>query len=267
MRSIVIAGTQLRVSRWSFGTGSLHRIFSSRARRRLLDRAADIGFSHFDTSPYYGYGLAETDLGRFMRGRRASVTVATKVGLYPRSGTATGATALWMRKGWERLSGRSPGPRADWRVRAAQQSLDASLRRLGTDHVDFLFLHEPDPACIDAGEFLLWLRREKERGRVRAWGLAGVDVAALQWVRDKHELASVLQLRDSVERCEADRLSEQGRALQFTYGYFAGQSVERTPDSPRDFLGRVLMRNPDGSVIVATRREDRLPAFAEIAGT
>lgn len=267
MRPVVIPGTGLSVSRWSFGTGSLHHEFSARRRRRLLDAAADAGFSHFDTSPYYGYGLAETDLGRFARHRREQVTLATKVGLYPRGPAVAGALALWTRKAAERLAGRGV-PRVDWRVDQAERSLDDSLSRLQTDYVDLLFLHEPDPARIAADEVLRWLERERARGRIRAWGLAGPHVPGLDWVANHHPLASVLQVKDSLAHREADALLHAGRGLQFTYGYLAAARAAGTTtiDESR-LLAAILERNRGGSVVVATRRIERLVRFAEAVDT
>lgn len=264
--SVVIDGTQLRVSRWSFGTASLHHIFSAKQRRRLLDGAADAGFSHFDTSPYYGHGLAECDLGRFLHKRREHLTVATKVGLYPSCASSTSAWNLWIRKGVGRMRRVAVRPRVDWSLSTAIESLDASLARLRTDYVDILFLHEPDPQQIAAEEFHCWLESEVKRGRVRAWGLAGPGVPALAWVRDDHPLARVLQVKDSLEHREADPLLAKGRSLQFTYGYLSAvRDTAGVTNMGGTRLMQMLDRNPKGSIVVSTRQVARLSEFAEAA--
>lgn len=266
METVAIDMTGLRVSRWAFGTGSLHHLALASTRRRLLDRAADSGFTHFDTSPYYGYGLAEHDLGRFMGGRRASCTVATKVGLYAFGWSSSNALGVWGRKGLGKFMNRIAAPSIDWSIRQARLSLDQSLGRLRTDHVDVLFLHEPDPLLISADEFLRWLEQERDRGRVRYFGLAG-DVDSMHpWIQQKQGLGHVLQVRDTLGRRQADGITRLGRELQFTYGYLSGSAAVVDRSSIRDHLRAVLARNQRGSVIVSTRRCDRLRDFADAAG-
>lgn len=263
MQSIVIDLTELRVSRWSFGTGSLHHLPLASKRDRLLNSAADMGFTHFDTSPYYGYGLAEYDLGRFLRSRRSSFTVATKVGLYPYGPASAGAFSVWGRKAIGRLVPKISAPRVDWTVRRAKLSLDQSLIRLQTDYVDVLFLHEPDPAVVVADEFLGWLESERRHGRVRHFGLAGSTDPMLPWIGDRHGLGQVLQVRDTLDRRQAEPIVEIGRELQFTYGYLSGHKTCFDQDSVQNYLRAVLARNRRGSVIVSTRRCERLRNFAK----
>ena len=138
MKQTVIANTDIKVSRLSFGTGSLHHLFSAFDRQNLLAAVASTGMTHYDTSPYYGYGLAEKDLGLFLRNRRSQFTLTTKVGLYPWVGAATCALTVWARKAVGKLCAPVSRPVVDWRVKRARESLDASLRRLQTDCVDFL---------------------------------------------------------------------------------------------------------------------------------
>lgn len=262
MESVAVPGTDLKVSKWSLGTGSLHHHVLASKRRRLLDAAADAGFTHLDTSPYYGYGLAERDLGRFMSGQRARFTVATKVGLYPHgSPSATGA-GVWVRKGLGKIARQISAPRVDWSVTEAEHSLGRSLARLRTDHVDILLLHEPDPAVVAADEFLGWLERERSSGRVRHFGLAGQVGPMLPWIHGRHGLAEILQVKDSIESREADVVIDAGRELQFTYGYLSGQAAPIYDGSIARHLRAVRQRNPHGSVIVSTRRPERLAAFA-----
>lgn len=265
MRRITIEGTTLQVSRWSFGTASLHHLFSARQRVRVLGAAADAGFSHFDTSPLYGSGLAEVDLGKFLRGQRERFTIATKIGLYPAGGPARSAASLWLHRGLRRLTGGDAVACVDWHITQAERSLDASLGRLRTDFVDVLFLHEPDQALINADEFLRWLEWEHKRGRIRAWGLAGLHVAKLEWVTNGNPLGQVLQVKDSLDRREADTLATAGRKPQFTYGYLSSIKQQHPPTNMRITLSEMLQRNPGGSIIVSTRQIKRLTDFAQAA--
>ncbi len=250
--------TDVRVSRLSFGTASLHHIFGNTQRQLLLGAAYDIGITHFDTSPFYGYGLAETDLGQFMKGRREDLTITTKIGLYSPGKSAQHSRDVWVRKILGKVHKPYARPVVDWSILKARDSLEASLRRLNTGYVDFLFLHEPDFALTKADEFLRWLEDEQSNGRVRYWGLAGLSVLLKPWLQSGHELASVLQTRDNLVDKNADFIPDNGRGFQFTYGYLS--SCPREVSAP-DVLNQALLRNKTGSIIVSTRRRERLEQF------
>jgi aryl-alcohol dehydrogenase-like predicted oxidoreductase len=263
MRFSVIENTDVRVSRISFGTAALHHLFSAAKRRQLLEAAAASGITHFDTSPYYGYGLAESDLGIFMHGRRDDFTVTTKVGLYPFGAAAQGAFGVWARKAAGKLYPQLAAPEVDWRVQRAASSLEASLRRLKTDHVDFLFLHEPDISLLNADEFLRWVEAERSKGKVRYWGLAGLPALLMPWLHIDHPLAQVLQTRDDTVTRSADFVLERGRQLQFTYGYLSSRSANGSSQSAANVIHNALARSTRGSILVSTRRAERVKQLAE----
>lgn len=262
MKWVLVPGTNLSVSRLGFGTSRLHHEFSRARRLALLDAAWNFGITHFDTSPLYGYGLAEKDLGVFLRSRRSEATVATKVGLYPPAMTLPSAAFVWARKGLGRIFPASSRPMADWAIARAERSLSLSLRRLRTERVDFLFLHEPDWALVHTDEFERWIEAQWARGTVGAWGVAGEAALIIPWVAARSRLAQVVQTRDSVDRQEANFLARSGRELQFTYGYLTsaarigpGLPVEAT-------IGAALVRNSKGSILVSTRHRERIAQLA-----
>lgn len=260
-----ICGTGIEVSQLGFGTGSLHHLFSWRDRRSLLLHAQSVGITHFDTAPYYGYGLAERELGLVLKDRRSQITVTTKVGLYPYGPSSTSIASVLLRKAMGKFVPRVALPAVDWSVNRAESSLNASLRRLRTDYVDFLFLHEPEPALLDADECMAWLQREKRRGRIRAWGIAGLESCALPFVRSGHPLAVVVQTRDSLVRRQADFLIDAGRNLQFTYGYISGARSDDDRVLPEETIRSALRRNSGGCVLVSTCRVSHLQPLASVA--
>lgn len=265
MQFSIIDNTQVRVSRISLGTAELHHLFSAKKRRQLLEAAADSGISHFDTSPYYGYGLAEADLGAFMRGRRDTFTVTTKIGLYPFGQTGQSALSVWTCKAIGKLYPRLSAPRIDWCVKRAAKSLDSSLLRLKSDYVDFLLLHEPDIHLLRADEYLSWIEAEKSKGKVRYWGLAGLPATLAPWVDAIHPLAQVLQTRDDLKTKSADFVLIKGRQLQFTYGYLSSQSRECLQESAVEIIRRALIRNHRGSILISTRRPERVEQIAGLS--
>ena len=73
----------LEMSRIGLGLANMHLLSHQADRERLIKRAFDLGITHFDTARFYGDGLSETTLGKFLPENRAAVTIATKFGLLP----------------------------------------------------------------------------------------------------------------------------------------------------------------------------------------
>lgn len=259
--AIRIDRTELEVSRLAFGTATLHHLGREKDRLDVLAAAADIGVTHFDTAPLYGFGLCERTLGVFLRGRRARLTVASKFGLYPPGGGSQSTPAIWARK----IAGKAfPSlSRAvrDWSLERAEASLSESLDRLQTDYLDIAFLHEPDPALIAADDMLAFLEREQKRGRVRWWGLSGPAANFRNWLH--HPLAAVVQAVDSLDQREADVVTAAVRPLQFTFGYVASALRTGKPNGI-DILTQALVRNHAGAVLFSSRKLERIQAVAKL---
>ncbi|XXT18020.1 aldo/keto reductase [Sorangium sp. So ce429] len=115
---------------------------------RIVDRALERGITAFDTANLYGDGASERLLGRALRGRRAEVQIATKVGL-------------------RRSRGKAEGLGPEQVIRA----LEESLERLGTDHVDVYYLHAPDPET-PVDETLSAIDALLEQGKILRYGVS-----------------------------------------------------------------------------------------------
>jgi D-threo-aldose 1-dehydrogenase len=135
-----------------------------------VDAAWDGGIRYFDTAPLYGHGQSEQRLGRALRDRpRDEYVLATKVGrVLDPAGNAGRAPTIFTDVG-------DLEPRFDYSRDGVLRSLDESLTRLGTDHVDVALVHDPDlhehDAVAHAFPALLDLR---EQGVVTAVG-AGMN--------------------------------------------------------------------------------------------
>ncbi|MET0977137.1 MAG: aldo/keto reductase [Leifsonia sp.] len=92
---------------------------------RTIHRAIDLGITFFDTAEIYGPYVNEELLGRAIAGRRDEVVIATKFG-----------TILHRGDGSRGLDGSAENVRL---------SVEGSLRRLGTDHIDLYYQHRMDP--------------------------------------------------------------------------------------------------------------------------
>ena len=87
----------------------------------------------------------------------------------------------------------------------AEASLGASLKRLGRERLDILFIHEPDAALIETEEWHRWLEVELKRGRLCAFGIAGVIARIEPFLSNASPLAQVIQTADSVDGREPDQ--------------------------------------------------------------
>ena len=264
----------MRVSRFGFGTASLHHLFRKSDRLALLHAALDAGFTHYDTARMYGEGLAERTLGEFLSdGLRSQVTIATKLGfpaktiqehipilMYINKSASTFYRRLGMYKKSRRVRELSPS--------TAEISLCKSLHALRTDWVDILFIHEPQPTKVDAiRELSPWLLKQKEKGRVRYLGLAGDAANCVEVARHIHDVFDILQVEDSLEGREADIVREAGWPLQIAYGYLRRslqqQMVEQV--GALDVLRQAMKQNDCGMILVSTRKIDRLQRLASLA--
>ncbi|WNM42640.1 aldo/keto reductase [Micromonospora halotolerans] len=156
----------LVVSVVGIGCNNFGRKLDLDGTRAVVDAALDAGINFFDTADIYGepQGSSEELLGQALKGRRDDVVVATKFGMDMHG-----------------LNGPDHGARGARRYIA--RAVEASLRRLDTDHIDLYQMHEPDPGTpID--ETLAALDDLVTAGKVRYLGnsnFAGWQIADADW--------------------------------------------------------------------------------------
>lgn len=263
MKQVILPDTDLRLSRFSFGTASLFKVGSQKARQYILSAACDNGFTHFDTAPYYGFGIAEKDL-RHVLSSHPNISVATKVGIYSPGGESQSAYSVFFRKTAGKIFSSLSKPTIDWSIARAKDSLSASLKRLGRERIDLYFLHEPDFSLINTEEWLRWLENEKDR--VRYFGIAVDNTRLAPFIAANTPLARVVQTVDSNNNCEADIILKSGRQLQITYGYVSAAQRYGVVNFD-SILMQALQRNTTGSIIVSTKKVSRLAQYTRILET
>jgi len=198
---VIIHGTTLSASRIGLGTHSLHRLISSATRQRLLAQAHELGLSYFDTAPSYGAGIAEHELGRFVRNKRSSVVLTTKFGITTgRMGARIpgwnyAAMAGRLAKRMFSRPGVAKSPPRDYTPAQARSSVEGSLQALRTDYIDVLYLHEPTLELLaDEDPLARTLEELKACGKVRYVGLSGRASSCTGVARSHPRLAEVLQI-------------------------------------------------------------------------
>lgn len=141
---------------------------------RTLEAAYDLGYRHFDTADMYGRGHNEQLIGTFLKRmgvRRDDILLATKVGI--------------LRDEHDKYKITLDSSRNHIR-----QACDASLRRLGTEHIDLYYLHRRDPA-IPIEESIGALLDLVKEGKIGAIGLCEVSVETLEAAARVHPIAAV----------------------------------------------------------------------------
>jgi len=263
MKKITIPGTDIEVSKFVFGTAGLLNAGGTNARLRLLQAAVANGFTHFDVAPYYGFGFAERDLAPILK-EHSHLTVTSKVGLYSPGGENQSAISVLARKVAGKVLKSLSKPISSFELKKAQLSLEASLTRLGREHIDFYLLHEPQLSKIDTPVWVDWLESRKREGKIRAFGIASFAHQVTPFLDNNSPLASIVQVSDSVEKHEADIVLKHKRPLQFTFGYLAAARGSKNNLPAIEILREAMNRNQTGAIIVSTKRTDRLAMYRDL---
>ena len=200
MEHRTLGASGLKLSRLSLGAmtfgdaeGFMKGVTSSEAEaRRVLDRALDAGIDTIDTANIYSEGKSEELLGRWLKGKRDKVVLATKC-RFPTSGNV--ATAGPHDYGLSR--------------KAILKACEDSLRRLATDHVDLYQVHMQDRA-VPIEETLSALTDLVRQGKVRYIGCSnytGYRLVESLWAADRRgfERFVSIQLQWSLASRDAER--------------------------------------------------------------
>lgn len=136
-----------------------------------IHRALDLGVTLLDTADLYGAGANERLVGQALRGRRDDAVLATKFGIVP---VPVVGLPRAIRGTPER----------------ARRCLDASLRRLGVDHVDLFYLHRTDPS-VPIEETVGSMGDLVTAGKVRELGLSEASADTLRRAHATHPIAAL----------------------------------------------------------------------------
>ncbi|MDX8443420.1 aldo/keto reductase [Mesorhizobium australafricanum] len=134
-----------------------------------LHRAIELGCTFLDTAEVYGPFVNEELLGRALEGRRDQVTIATKFGFRIVDGKQAGT---------------------DSRPEHIREVIEASLQRLGTDHIDLLYQHRVDPA-VPMEDVAGTVGELVAEGKVRFFGLSEAGIANIRRAHGVHPVSAL----------------------------------------------------------------------------
>lgn len=220
MRDIDIRGRRLTPA--VLGTMTFGDSVDEPTATEMVDRFLAAGGTGIDTANGYAGGRSEEILGSVLAGRRDDVVLATKVGI--------------------------PNPDAEGAAPLSAVAIDrcvhASLRRLRTDHVDVLYLHQPDRSTPDE-ETLAAVRTLVDSGTVRTWGVSNFSA----W--------QIAELRHAAERLGlgAPVLGQQ------VYSVIATRIDDEYAEYARSTgLGTVVYNPLGGGLLTGRHRPDEQPS-------
>lgn len=173
MQTRKLGKTGLKVPILSFGASSLGQEFRAVTIDEALASvrvALDCGLNLIDTSPFYGRGMSEVLLGIALKGiPRDNYLLCTKLGRYDLA-------------------------HFDFSARRVSESVDVSLHRLGTDHLDIVLCH--DIEFVEMGqiveETIPALRQIQKSGKVRFIGFSGYPQKIFRYICDRTEVDCAL---------------------------------------------------------------------------
>ena len=148
-------GRDLKVSAAGMGCMGLTHAYGRPLEKyeavKVIRAAVDMGYTFFDTAECYGPFTNEEAVGEALAPVRGSVKIATKFGVTPEEG--------------------SLAPHPDSRPEVIKKSVEGSLRRLKTDHIDLYYQHRIDPKISpeEVAETMAGLIKE---GKITHWGIS-----------------------------------------------------------------------------------------------
>ncbi len=178
MRGITLGQSSIQSSIMGFGCMGMSEFYGEPDddnSLKTLERAFDLGITHFDTSNVYGRGHNERLLARFLRGKRDRLTVASKFGVVRDPDGPENST-------YDRGIDNSP----EYMRRCCEESLN----RLGIETLDLYYVHRADPN-MPIEETAAALAELVHEGKIRGYGLSEVTAAVLRRAHAVHPVTAL----------------------------------------------------------------------------
>ena len=239
MRFRTYKNTDLTVSEVGFGLWTVSTgwwgNFTEGEAISLMHKAFDLGVRLFDAADTYGNGLSEELIAKAFPNQRDEIVIATKVGYD------------FVHHGEARGRGQREIPQ-DFSPDAVERATDAALKRLKTDRIDLLQLHNIRMEQVDEDALWTTLERLKSAGKTRYYGVAlgpaiGWMYEGINCIRERN-ITSVQHIYNMLEqhpgRAMQDAATEAGKETMFlirvthSSGMLEGKYTDDTVFPPGD---------------------------------
>ncbi len=225
-----IAVSEVGFGVWTVSTGWWGEVVDDRSVR-LLRQAHERGINYFDTADTYGSGKGETLLADAFGHMRDRIVISTKIGYDFYNHTAR--------------RGQQERPQ-DWSEGFLRFALEQSLKRLDTDYIDFLQLHNTKMDAAENDELFAVMESFKDEGKIRSYGAAlgpkiGWRDEGVKMMRER-DLAGLQMIYNILEQDPGRDLIEAAREtdtslvvrVPHSSGMLEGKYDENTTFGPND---------------------------------
>ena len=252
-----------------FGGASLTSMPSLNLAIKLLDLTFDLGIRHYDTAPVYGNGYSEVIYGKFLKGKRKEVFLVTKFGLGNPSKVFPLMAPLLIKLNYLRRQLASPAnlesqinssvlsnftSKID--TKQIVNSVESSLKRLRTDHLNAFMLHEAMPSNL-SDDSICELLKLKESGKVLKIGIASNVDRIIQESKTIEPIWDILQYEGYNLEKKKQVMKLFPNSTHFHHSVFKNTVLSKV-DNHSDLLFKAVELNPNGKVIFSTRSKTRL---------
>jgi len=217
-----VPNTDLKISVITLGTWVLGGEMWGGAQEAesiaAVQTALDNGITAIDTAPIYGYGIAESVIGKAMKGRdRSRITLATKCGLVGKGRSITN----------------------NLKPESIRQEVEDSLRRLQTDYIDLYQCHWPDPNTPIAAT-MQTLKELKAQGKIRYIGVSNFEANLLADALKEAPVVTLQSQFSMLDRALGKKILPFCRSRSvgvLAYGPMAGGILSGKYNDPPKFKG------------------------------
>jgi aryl-alcohol dehydrogenase-like predicted oxidoreductase len=218
---------------------------SRKDAERILEYSFDSGLNYYDVARSYGYGRAESIVGKFAKNKRDKIIIASKFGILPPKDFPFKNLLIAGARKFKHLIPQSNNAAKYvsgkilsnhlFTPELAVKSLEKSLRELGADYLDVFLLHESKFSDMLLEDVIYALKKEKEKGKFRALGGTFYNRSDLLSISHRPDLAEVIQFPFGLDQAFSATIKRSG-FIQVIYSILNYNLVPKDSSSAERLL-------------------------------